>query len=281
MQQTGLTVLYQEHLQLGVSFGEQGVPLHYGLGADTLDRGMPESNEVMLADLTQAPLSYVGGSSANAFVHMACAGAIPAVGECFFEPVLTGDGGLASIPLLARTGDEEFILLDASPRSAILDGWLTFLSNVSQDGVSPFEGLQLEDATGSHVVLALWGERSYEVLCDYAQEFDLPKRGEVRSCFLDAIPCILAQPDLKDQTGFLILIPPQFGVAIWRSLLSFTFVIPKGRLAMNDFVTNVLPWASWLKANDTLRVDAAELEGAGLLRTENDFVGARGLRQDI
>ena len=64
-----------------------------------------------------------------------------------FECALTGDGSLSSIGLLARSGQNEYVVLDASERSLVLDEWLSIIASVDQNGVAPYAEVSLEDAT--------------------------------------------------------------------------------------------------------------------------------------
>ncbi len=273
------SALYGEHMLLGARFGEGRSVLRYHgepQGADlvaTLEQGC------VLGDVSDAQVLVLWGDPVVSFAEAAFAGKRLAVGECAFEAVLTGDGAVASVPLLARTGDREYVCADLWERSEVLAAWLSFLGSVDQGGERPFAGLGSEDASGAHVALLLWGREAIEVLADYVTSAkDLPANGCISSCALDRIPCIVARRDLGDYPAYVVLVPPVHAVTLWRSILSFGQVTPVGRKALRILGREALPWTASLVAGDSLRMDASTLEAAGLVRADETFVGARGIR---
>ncbi|MGN8688596.1 hypothetical protein ACTND8_01630 [Atopobiaceae bacterium HCP3S3_F7] len=284
-----ISVLYEEHLLLSASFGDRlasrpPVPSAYGDGVgerDALERG------TALSDLSGLSCLLFSGPSATAFAHTAFAGRELAVGECAYECVLMGDGRLASVPLLARTGDAEFAVLDASPRAQLLASWLSFLANVESGGVEPFSDLVAENVTGSLVPLLLAGADATRVASDYLPEgAALPARGQIRSIALDGrIASLVARVDPAGAPAYLLLVPPDDARAVWRSLLSFESVAPVGAEALRQHLADRLPWASWLgvvgsdvaNAGTEGPLAARDLVAVGLARPQMDFVGARGL----
>lgn len=273
-------ILYQEHLLLGAQFGEGRFP-HLALpqryGAAQGESGA-FSQGAALSDLTGTRSLLVSGAPAQAFCEAAFAGRRLAVGECRFEPALGGDGTLMSVPLLARTGDSEYVLWDASERYELLASWLEFLAGVSQDGYAPYAGLQREDVTGRLVPLTLWGPGSAHVLEDYLSSgVSLPGRGHVRDVSLDRIPGIVAAPPTADGSCHLVLVPPDYARTIWRSLLSFNEVTPVGEEALVAHAEGQLGWLGWIEDTDKIVPTAAELQRWGLARPDGGFVGARAL----
>lgn len=289
-----ISVLYEEHLLLSATFGDRlasrpPVPSAYGDGVgerDALERG------TALSDLSGLSCLLFSGPSATAFAHTAFSGRELAVGECAYECVLMGDGRLASVPLLARTGDAEFAVLDASPRAQLLASWLSFLANVESGGVEPFSDLVAENVTGSLVPLLLAGADAARVASDYLPEgAALPARGQIRSIALDGrIASLVARVDpaaagAAGAPAYLLLVPPDDARAVWRSLLSFESVAPVGSEALRQHLADRLPWASWLgvgggdgaNAGAEGPLAARDLVAAGLARPQMDFVGARGL----
>lgn len=271
----GLGALYTEHLLLNAVFDDDAIVSHYAGEPDpSLE---DESDRAVLADLSSIQTLLFDGAEAKAFAHAAFAGKQLAVGECAYEAVLTGDGSLASVPLLARTGVNEYVVFDDSARSDVLAGWLSFLQSVEQNGYAPYAGLATTDATGSHTVLALWGASAQKVLLDYVKEGNLPSRGTLASCKLDNIPCIVVRPPCGHVDLYLVLVPPTLAVVLWRSLLSFTEVVPVGHAAVRKWFESWYPWYGALDSSDSLRLTARELLDYGLIRDTGDFVGARGL----
>lgn len=274
-------ILYQEHLYLGGSWGDAtfdglSLPLRYSSPAD---EDAAFSSGAALSDLSGMSSLLVSGAPAPAFAEAALSGARLAVGECAFEAVLGGDGTLMSVPLVARTGDAEYVLWDPSDRFELLAGWLRFLSEVSRDGYAPYRGIGLEDVTGRLVPLGLWGPAARHVLSDYvASPSDLPREGRVRDCRLDAIPSVVCCPPAPDGCCHLALVSPEYAVAIWRSLLSFQEVVPTGEEALVRHAEASFGWMPWIEDTDKVMPSRAELSSMGLTRDGSDFVGARALR---
>ncbi|EHF01826.1 hypothetical protein HMPREF1008_01450 [Olsenella sp. oral taxon 809 str. F0356] len=272
--------LHDEHLVLGADFPEGGGvlvgPSSYAVeGADDPFRG-----GCGLCDLSGMLVLLASGAPAVPWAQAAFAGERLAVGECSFQPALLGDGSLASIPLLGRTGDDEYAIWDLSPRSQTLSAWLSFLANVEQGGFRPYEGLGTEDVTERLVPLALWGESAEAVLRDYLSgEGALPAAGRMGELLLDGrIGCLAARLPLDGEDCFLLMVPPALVCRLWRSLLSFGSVTPVGHARVVSRLGELLPWSRWLSQTDRVAPTEGELEGQGLLRASGDFVGARGLR---
>lgn len=273
-------ILYEEHLLLGAQFGERRLPglrlpLRYGSGAGEAEAFL---SGAALSDLSGMRSLLVSGTPAQAFCEAAFAGRRLAVGECRFEPALGGDGTLMSVPLLARTGDREYVLWDVSERYELLAGWLGFLAGVSQNGYAPYDGLEREDVTGRLVPLCLWGPGAAHVLGDYlAAGETLPGQGHVRDVKLDRIPAIVVAPPSSDGTCHLVLVPPNYARTIWRSLLSFNEVTPVGEDALVSHAEAQLGWLGWVEDTDKVVPTAPELKRWGLARADGGFVGARAL----
>ena len=276
----GINALYGEHLLLGASFENAPAVSRYH-GEPELERLEEAMGDgAILCDLSVAQMVLFHGPMATAFVEAAFAGKRLRVGECAFEAVLTGDGSLASIPLLARTGEAEYVCGDFSARADVLAGWLSFLHSIEQNGTQPFAGLEAEEVGGTHVALALWGRKAPMVLADYLAGASVPKVGSVSSCMLDRLPCIVACPDLGPEPAYVILVPPVHAVALWRSLLSFGEVVPVGHDGFRSLVRARLSWTRHLQTGSTVRVGHGELTAGGIVRHDDSYVGARGLQAE-
>ena len=271
-------VLHHEHELLGASFeasestGLLGVASYATEPADPL----ASTSGALLADLTGSAYQLVSGADAEALVSGACAGRPLNVGEASFGVVLAGDGGVLSVPLALRTGDEEFVLVDATERGEALVGWLSFLHGLEG---SPFSSADVRDASDLLVPLVVAGPASDGVLGDYLSEgASLPAEGEVAQVRLDAIGALVAGVPLPGLApAYLVLIPPAAAHIIWRSLLSFTEVEPVGSRGLRRALSSALPWAPALEGDGAARVSRDELARWGLVRPQNDYVGARGL----
>lgn len=274
----GQAHLYTEHLLLGAAFEESRIVDHYHAEPDAEGVWSQLHEGAVLCDVSDALVLLLSGGPVTNFAEAAFAGRRLRVGECSFEAALTGDGSVASVPLLARTGQAEYVCGDLSVRSDVLEAWLGFLGSVSNEGVAPFEGMEQEDASGTHAAMLLWGRASTDILADYvASRADLPAAGRVVSCMLDRLPCIVLRPDLGREPAYVVLVPPAHAIALWRSLLSFTEVTPLGRSSLRSLVHRSLPWTAQMRAGDSVRMSASELKHAGLVRSDSTYVGARGL----
>ena len=230
-----------------------------------------------LIDLSGIGYTLVSGTSAQNFVEAVFAGKQLKVGETSFECALTGDGSLSSIGLLARSGQNEYVVLDASERSLVLDEWLSIIASVEQNGVAPYAAVSLEDATPLLTPLLLAGKKAKKVLMDYLGEQKLPEDSKLCNLMLDqTIPALVANVSTKKVPAYLVMVPPVHTVILFRSLLSFETVHPLGHKQLIEGLKTYLPWFSELASNTKVVVAKDKLEGWGLLRASDDFIGARG-----
>ena len=230
-----------------------------------------------LIDLSGIGYTLVSGVAAQNFVEAVFAGKQLEVGEASFECALTGDGSLSSIGLLARSGQNEYVVLDASERSLVLDEWLSIIASVEQNGVAPYAEVSLEDATPLLTPLLLAGKKTKKVLMDYLGEQTLPEDSKLCNLMLDqTIPALVANVSNKKVPAYLVMVPPVHTVILFRSLLSFEMVHPLGHKQLIEGLKSYLPWFSELATNTKVVVAKDKLEGWGLLRTSADFIGARG-----
>lgn len=230
-----------------------------------------------LIDLSGIGYTLVSGTSAQNFVEAVFAGKQLEVGETSFECALTGDGSLSSIGLLARSGQNEYVVLDASERSLVLDEWLSIIASVEQNGVAPYAEVSLEDATPLLTPLLLAGKKAKKVLMDYLGEQQLPEDCKLCNLMLDqTIPALVANVSTKKVPAYLVMVPPVHTVILFRSLLSFEMVHPLGHKQLIEGLKTYLPWFSELVTNTKVVLAKDKLEGWGLLRTSADFIGARG-----
>lgn len=230
-----------------------------------------------LIDLSGIGYTLVSGVAAQNFVEAVFAGKQLEVGETSFECALTGDGSLSFIGLLARSGQNEYVVLDASERSLVLDEWLSIIASVEQNGVAPYAEVSLEDATPLLTPLLLAGKKVKKVLMDYLGEQRLPEDSKLCNLMLDqTIPALVANVSTKKVPAYLVMVPPVHTVILFRSLLSFETVHPLGHKQLIEGLKTYLPWFSELASNTKVVVAKDKLEGWGLLRASDDFIGARG-----
>ena len=230
-----------------------------------------------LIDLSGIGYTLVSGTSAQNFMEAVFAGKQLEVGETSFECALTGDGSLSSIGLLARSGQNEYVVLDASERSLVLDEWLSIIASVEQNGVAPYAEVSLEDAAPLLTPLLLTGKKAKKVLMDYLGEQKLPEDSKLCNLMFDqTIPALVANVSTKKVPAYLVMVPPVHTVILFRSLLSFETVHPLGHKQLIEGLKTYLPWFSELASNTKVVLDKDKLEGWGLLRASDDFIGARG-----
>ena len=230
-----------------------------------------------LVDLSGISYTLISGAVAQNFVEAVFAGKQLEVGETSFACALTGDGSLSSIGLLARSGQNEYVVLDASERSLVLEEWLSIIASVEQNGVAPYAEVSLDDATPLLTPLLLAGKKAKKVLMDYLGEQQLPEDSKLCNLMLDqTIPALIANVSTKKVPAYLAMVPPVHTVMLFRSLLSFEMVHPLGHKQLIEGLTTYLPWFSELASNTKVVLAKDKLEGWGLLRTSADFIGARG-----
>lgn len=230
-----------------------------------------------LVDLSGISYTLISGTVAQNFVEAVFAGKQLEVGETSFECALTGDGSLSSIGLLARSGQNEYVVLDASERSLVLEEWLSIIASVEQNGVAPYAEVSLEDATPLLTPLLLAGKKAKKVLMDYLSEQQLPEDSKLCNLMLDqTIPALIANVSTKKVPAYLAMVPPVHTVILFRSLLSFEMVHPLGHKQLIEGLKTYLPWFSELATNTKVVLAKDKLEGWGLLRASDDFIGARG-----
>ena len=182
-----------------------------------------------LVDLSGIGYTLVSGAVAQNFVEAVFAGKQLEVGETSFECALTGDGSLSSIGLLARSGQNEYVVLDASERSLVLEEWLSIIASVEQNGVAPYAEVSIEDATPLLTPLLLAGKKAKKVLMDYLGKQQLPEDSKLCNLMLDqTIPALVANVSTKKVPAYLVMVPPVHTVILFRSLLSFEMVHPLG-----------------------------------------------------
>ena len=230
-----------------------------------------------LVDLSGISYTLISGAVAQNFVEAVFVGKQLEVGETSFECALTGDGSLSSIGLLARSGQNEYVVLDASERSLVLEEWLSIIASVEQNGVTPYAEVSLEDATPLLTPLLLAGKKAKKVLMDYLGEQQLPEDSKLCNLMLDqTIPALVANVSTKKVPAYLVMVPPVHTVILFRSLLSFEMVHPLGHKQLIEGLKSYLPWFSELATNTKVVLAKDKLEGWGLIRTSADFIGARG-----
>lgn len=279
MSETRAGVLHEEHALLGASFAPSETTGLLSVRSYAREaEGAPAAGEAWLTDLTGATYLLVSGSDAEPLAYAAFAGTTLPVGGCAFSATLSGDGSLLSIPLVARCGDTEFVVIDPTPRGEALFAWTGLLAHAESDGVRAFPLVSTCDASDMLVPLALCGPVAEHVLSDYLHGASLPAPGQVRQLRLDAIDVVVVRPGAPlAQDVLVVLVPPARARVLWRSLLSFTEVSPVGVPALAGLLAGALPWGELLRGTGPEHVSRDRLARWGLVRDGGDFVGGRAL----
>ena len=277
MSEQNRSILHSELEYLGAQFSSSTEGFNF---AESFFGEKPFETAVQdcaLVDLSGMSYTLVSGATGKNFVETVFAGKKLEVGEVSFECALTGDGSLASIGLLARSGQNEYVVVDASERSLILEEWLAVIASVEQNGVAPYAEVALEDATPLLTPLLLAGKKAKKVLLDYLGEQELPQDSSLCNLLLDqSIPALVANVSSKKIPAYLVMVPPVHTVILFRSLLSFEMVHPLGRKQLLEALKMYLPWFSELVSHTKVVIAKDKLEGWGLLRNSDDYIGARG-----
>jgi len=270
-------LLHTEHELLGASFEQVGEGLEVAVSYVTFEAEADAFvSGAALGDLTGLSSLLISGKPAESLANLAFAGRKLAVGEGAPEAVLSGDGSLLAAPLLARTGDHEFVAWDLTARAETGLSWVRFLAGVEQDGKAPFAGTQVSDISTQLLPLLLAGPAADSVLLDYLHGQALPAAGQVASLSLDRIQClVIGLPAIPH--AWLLLVPPHASRVLWRSFLSFPAVMPVGRHAVDAWLAREYDWYRVVRRPGRLVLGRDELTGLGLVRGDGSFVGARGL----
>lgn len=275
--------LYQEHVLLGADLEPSGDgKLMRAVSYPSEKASGPDPDGAVVSDLTGSTYVLIKGPHASELMEAAFCGPKLQPGECGWECALTAEGALTSVPLVIRTGENEYALIDPSGRGEVVVAWLGFLAQIEQNGFAPYEGTKIEDAIDMLHPLLLAGNAATKVLSDYVEHpRELPQPGQVRSTHLDKIPAVAARAPLPGASlpTYVLMVPPTRAATMWRSFLSFTEVAPAGSASLARAMGQLLPWYPVLDEKDQVKPTAAELDGWGLLREARDFVGARLLAQ--
>lgn len=274
-------VLYGEHVLLGASFSSSDDGSDIRVLSYPSEKGGPvDPGCAYLHDLSGSSYVLVSGAHASDLMEAAFCGPKISVGECSWQCALTAEGALTSVPLVIRTGINEYVLIDPSGRGDVVVAWLGFLSQIEQGGIAPYADTKVEDATGMLTPLLMAGDAAKAVLSDYVSNLrDLPVRGQVKNIYLDKISVVAAGVAIPGVSlpVFALLVPPAKASVLWRSFLSFNEVAPVGHESVCRTMAEMLPWGGLLFEKDKVMPPAAQLDSWGLLRDARDFVGARSL----
>lgn len=266
--------LYHEHCLLAARFATADDDVVY---VKSYESGFASSKtDTRLCDLSGALMLVASGTDAGRFVSTALARPHLAIGQAGFSAVYAGDGRCLGTPLLMRTGEQEFVIFDASEAAPTIYSWLMWLASVEQDNLRAFPQLTLQDEEGSLVPLLLSGPDTSKILTDYLKSPELlPVQGQVSSTQLDSITCLLSCLPHTDTPSYVVFVPPTHARILWRSFLSFTELSPAGYSEVELYKDAFASIRSELHQGMAAQLDL--LRSYELIRDDLDFVGARAL----
>ncbi|MBT6118082.1 MAG: GcvT family protein, partial [Rhodospirillaceae bacterium] len=131
-----------------------------------------------LADFSYLSLFKISGPGAEGFLETLSAASLPAPGRAAVAPFLTKTGRVATCLRIARTKDDEFLLIGPGEHERRDHDWLW--RQLPADGPAGLENVRLENESGRHGILLLTGPKAGEVLraCGKADIFaDLSDAG--------------------------------------------------------------------------------------------------------
>lgn len=239
-----------EHLALGAQFSLQGesealaeaeleAEIQSFVDADSQEELVPlnvlsyptehvsqdeSTPTAQLMDLSAQVYLLISGDDAVPFMDTVFAGKHLEPGECAWSPMLAQDGSLISSCFVVRAGSQDYVVLDFSPRQESSLAWLNFITTQLDLNVT------ITQAWPLLYPLSVEGSAAREVLSDYLERDEaLPEAGQVKQINLDGtIPTIIANMATTEDPHYLLLVRPSRVRVLFRSLLSFQQINPRG-----------------------------------------------------
>lgn len=238
----------------------------------------PEAlKDAAIVDTTNLRLFLIEGTQAQSYVSMVFSAEPLKVGELNLAPVLSGDGHVLSVCVLARTGDNEYLVISLPERAALLFDWMQSIAQIEQEGFKPFSEIKLEEVSGNLIPLYLTGKHIDAILADY-----LPKNlhtypNTIIQTKLDKQTALLAHTSYKDTASYLVFLPQNVLAVFWRSFLSFPELTPVGNSALYALLDIVSCEMQAFFDDPSISKTPQELGINGLIRTSDGFIGQRAL----
>lgn len=282
---TSHAVLFEEHCFLGAQFETDEAGYEHVASYPFASQAEFSSGHAFLMDMDGYEFSYVHGPAATSFISCASASPLPAISQLAPAALLSGTGSLLSLPFIARTQADEYLVFDYSPRAATTFSWLSFVRAIEDRGTKVFADVTSERSIEDLVPLALVGEAAGTIIQDYlAADEELCKPGSIASYSFDgSIPVLVFS---FDASAYLLLVPSARVRILWRSLLSHTELSPKEPGYFNHVLARAYPLLAHLSKADpeaelstSPQLSSTQLKHAGLIRQDTNFIGARALVQ--
>ena len=245
--------------------------------SDTTDSKDLADHECFIADMSGVFYRVLSGVDAQAYISMLSATDHAGIGDTRLSCVLSGDGSVISYPFIARTGDSEYVILDASARSQTLSMWMDFVQHIKQDTYEPFAHVHIETFNDKLVPIALYGSAANQLLLDYIpQDSPIFENHRVDVISLDShITCLCLHPC---QSWYMLFVPAKYARLMWRSFLSFTYVKPQPYHHACDYLCASQPEELNVNSNDKLTLTFRVLNNYNLVRSDTSYIGARELQ---
>lgn len=278
--------LFQEHMNLGAEFETNDFDITttkaYS-GVDEMAYKQALAEGALIADATGALLGLVTGEGASRFMQMSFASKLLNYTECSYSATFMPEGTLAGIPYTMRTGTNEYLIFDPSLKASAVYTYLQTLVQIMTD-TSRTGAIQVEfsEVDELAVPLLVYGKKAETLLSDYLTKGEkLPVKGHVAAFNFDEhLPITLAH--LTSQTdAYLLIVPKTLVQVLWRSFMSFQYVMPAGFTQAKKDLFEPLLWWSYLDQADAVTLKKKEISSWGLLRKSNPntpYLGEANLR---
>lgn len=187
---------------------------------------------------------------------------------------------MVSVALVARSGDNEYFYLDVSNHGGLLSSCIAnYLFEKKRQGASS-ETVSLEDADQLLVPLFWQGPVHTKYLVIISMTRSQPSSiGKLSFCLLDArIAALIGHIPLKDLDAYIVLVNPQQVQILWRSLLSFSMVVPIGEADLMRILSHELSWLSASHNVDETSISQDIHNVHGFVRSSRDFIGGQALQ---
>lgn len=288
--------LYKEHELLGATFAPDdcGVMCVTSYPCNTVNahddaafqagtsKAAPQA-DAMLCDNEDATLLLVAGTEAENFLTNTCTNALPKVGAIAPHVILSEDGTAVSCIFVAcfddRPSSLTYCIIDTSPRSTLTLSSVCARATQKKPLTSKdlFDDLRIDGIGRDYIALSLFGTRAQELLSDYVKAPEkLPQK---------PLTCEYVHLDERIQCFVLCLAPEYYLMilskddveVIWRSLLSFSFLMPCVRSEAFNTLSEEYPYLARFTSEDECSFTPEELTQYALVRSDHTFFGAEAL----
>ena len=206
--------LHEEHTALGAKFSEFGgweMPLEYPSGV--LKEHAAVRERVGVFDVSHLGKLVVRGPGARAFINSVMTNDLDRIDAGKAQYTLCCDdttGGVVDDLIVYLRGDDDLLLVPNAANTAEVKRRL--------DAAAP-DGITIDDEHRSHVVLAVQGTRSDEVL----EQLGLPTGHEYMSYAqapYEGRDIVVCRSGYTGERGYELIAPNEVAVPLWRAILA-------------------------------------------------------------